>query len=298
MEAGSSDLLALEKKNNIYQAGTLLIIWSAIFFIIYLNIQFDNIYLHIGSIFFIGVLQHYLLVLLHESVHHSFLVNKFFHDYLSDIFIALPCLMFTKHYRNFHMKHHTYLQTDQDPENEMRKYPLWNFPKKNFFSLVKSYFSIVSEQSLPVRVKRIYGAYSDRRNELTYKIFSATYFFAILYLVYALGLLSVFFNYWLVPLFLILPFLLRTRNLAEHIAVQNKSKTNHTRDVEGSLPERFLLVPLNANYHLTHHLYPKVPWYNLRKLYKKLKSENQHEHYYYKTYFGKENSVIAEFYLE
>lgn len=295
MNSVNADFLP-HKKNSAIQISTLVIVWSAIFIIIFCCAKINNLYFSLLGIILIGVLQHYLLVLLHESVHQVFFINKSIHDYLSDMFIALPCVMFTKYYRDFHLKHHAYLGTKDDPENEMKKYPKWTFPKKNILQLVISYFSIVGEQSLPVRLKRIYTVYFDSRNKVSYKIFTGSYYFLVISLIYTTGFFQIFIIYWLAPLFLILPFLLRIRNLAEHIGILNKSKYNHTRDVKGNFLEVILLVPLNANYHLTHHLYPKTPWYNLKKANAAIR-KNEVNYYIYSSYLGCTNSVLDELHL-
>jgi fatty acid desaturase len=44
-----------------------------------------------------------------------------------------------------------------------------------------------------------------------------------------------------------------------------------TRTITTNAVTRFFMC--NENYHLEHHLYPGVPWYNLPKLHQELKDE-------------------------
>jgi len=88
---------------------------------------------------------------------------------------------------------------------------------------------------------------------------------------------------WLIPLMTAHMFLMRVRGIAEHglgIQLGVKNLAEKTRGIfytrsfgtpvnRYPFPfllwlERFLIGSLNVYYHHEHHLYPKVPYYNLR----------------------------------
>lgn len=90
---------------------------------------------------------------------------------------------------------------------------------------------------------------------------------------------------WIVPLMTAHMFLMRVRGIAEHgLGIQlgvtdlerNNRGTLYTRSLGTpanrysffllTLPERLLIGSLNVYYHHEHHLFPKVPYYNLPKL--------------------------------
>lgn len=75
---------------------------------------------------------------------------------------------------------------------------------------------------------------------------------------------------WLVPMFFVLPVLLRLRALAEHFALPRKHVLNETRTVRPPWWERLLIVPHNISMHLEHHLFPYVPWFRLPELHDRL----------------------------
>ena len=57
------------------------------------------------------------------------------------------------------------------------------------------------------------------------------------------------------------------RSVAEHFGeLAYDSLLTSTRTVKANAIERFLIAPHNVGYHLEHHLYPAVPYYNLPKL--------------------------------
>jgi fatty acid desaturase len=71
---------------------------------------------------------------------------------------------------------------------------------------------------------------------------------------------------------------------------------NTTRHVDATWLERLVLAPINVNYHLAHHLYPSVPFYNLPKLHKRLMAYEvfrEHAHIT-NSYLGIKEGVLSE----
>ena len=61
------------------------------------------------------------------------------------------------------------------------------------------------------------------------------------------------------------------RLVGEHGALKVKGDIfDATRHVEPTWLERWLIAPNNVNYHLDHHLYASIPFYNLPKLHNAL----------------------------
>jgi fatty acid desaturase len=68
---------------------------------------------------------------------------------------------------------------------------------------------------------------------------------------------------WLVPLFSIVPALLRLRVIAEHHGLEHTNDMNHSRNYHATRIERFFLAPHCVWLHLDHHLFPAIPHYHL-----------------------------------
>jgi fatty acid desaturase len=83
-----------------------------------------------------------------------------------------------------------------------------------------------------------------------------------------------FLMYWIVPLMTWLKVALRLRTIGEHYGIEYDHMLRQTRTTYPSLIERLLIAPKNIGYHLDHHLYPSVPFYNLPELHRELQ---QHE---------------------
>lgn len=70
----------------------------------------------------------------------------------------------------------------------------------------------------------------------------------------------------LIPQFFWVNVFNRIRAMAEHNGLPDNHELNGTRTVIPTLLDRLLIGPLNISYHLEHHLFPSVPWHNLRRL--------------------------------
>jgi fatty acid desaturase len=75
---------------------------------------------------------------------------------------------------------------------------------------------------------------------------------------------------WMLPMFVVLPLMLRLRALAEHFALPRNQVLAGTRTVQPPWWERFLIAPHNISLHIEHHLFPYVPWFRLPELHNRL----------------------------
>ena len=74
---------------------------------------------------------------------------------------------------------------------------------------------------------------------------------------------TVFLHAWAYPA-LIARQLTNVRTLAEHALTGHNDRFSATRTVTSNWFVSFFMC--NLNYHTAHHLFPAVPWYNLRRL--------------------------------
>lgn len=75
--------------------------------------------------------------------------------------------------------------------------------------------------------------------------------------------------YWLIPAQVAMV-LSNVRGLAEHLGTGFGNALTRTRTTTSNAVVSFLMC--NLNYHLEHHLFPGVPWYNLKKVHRLLAS--------------------------
>lgn len=61
------------------------------------------------------------------------------------------------------------------------------------------------------------------------------------------------------------------RSVAEHFGeMAHEDDLSSSRTVRTNVIERFFLAPHSVGYHLEHHLFPGVPFYNLPRLHEML----------------------------
>lgn len=213
--------------------------------------------------------QHALLVLMHEASHYRMFKDKGLANAVSNWLCAYPVLIraTTENYRTGHIPHHQHVNTQRDTMivQKMKKAPQeWAFPQsKGMFlkNLLKDVFGRgirdlknFNDDGIPREKKSLI------KSDLT------------LFLLLVIGTISWFELWfpvlvlWFLPVFTILPVLLRLRYTAEHYAVKGTSDLTSSRNYFGPWWERAVLYPHNINYHLAHHLFPAVPFYNLPKL--------------------------------
>ena len=93
--------------------------------------------------------------------------------------------------------------------------------------------------------------------------------------------------YWLIPYATIYQLLNRIRLSTEHFNIDELNKFK-TRSVIPTFIEKCIFIPYNLGYHLEHHLYPGIPFYNLPKLHNILIKESDY----------KKNAIIQSSYTK
>ena len=82
------------------------------------------------AVIVIATRQHALGVLVHEATHFRLFPNRAMNDTLADLFCALPLGISTSVYRHNHLRHHPYVNTENDPDaRSVRDDADWLWPK-------------------------------------------------------------------------------------------------------------------------------------------------------------------------
>jgi fatty acid desaturase len=243
------------------------------------------------SIVVVGVQQHALFILAHESAHYRLFRSRAFNDAVGrTIGMASGISMCT--YRVIHRLHHNNLYTDEDPDTAIHGgYPrgvlyLWrklaeDLAGLNAWKTFAYFFGAPSINAETNRAARPLddtspalraSARRDRWAVVAFQCGAPLAFFAI-----GGGRgLAQYLVFWLLPLATVLQPILRLRAIAEHGAVTDltspltAARCNRTTGSIGNWVGRALLFPHHVNYHLEHHLYPAVPHYHLPALHRLL----------------------------
>jgi len=228
---------------------------------------------YIAAVILVGSRQHALAIMMHEGAHYRLSPNRFLNELIGQAGAAWLLLIDQRFYREHHFAHHRAPNTEDDPDWELRESGDWSFPKTR-----TGLFFLFLGDALGLRLidqLRFFGRYAWRPRppkdgwdfgKLFYHIvlFSAmTWFFG------KTGWI-IFLAYWVVPMLTWLKVVLRFRTIAEHYALEYDHMYRDTRTTYPQWWERVLFAPKNINYHLDHHLYPSVPFYNLPRLHEEL----------------------------
>lgn len=233
---------------------------------IVLCFYFNSIILYVFIILFIGTRQYALYSLLHESLHYSISRNKQFNDTIAIFFLALPLFTRLKVMRSKHLLHHQHLKSNLDPEEKMLQYKAFQFPKNFMPILLLVIADLSGVQFLFVFLKQL-------SKKPMKEVFSILIIIVSIGLIlYYLNILYYFIIFWIIPYCTVYQLLNRIRLATEHYHITNQKYS--TRSIHCNFLESIIFSPYYIGYHAEHHLYPSVPFYNLPKLSKMLKSNN------------------------
>lgn len=236
-----------------------------------------NVLVYVAAIIFIGARQHALAVLGHDASHFRLLPNRHLNDIVGNIFLNWPLFISVKGYRAYHGAHHRFLAVEGDGNRELwlthdehgEPVPDWVYPKTRrelVLKLLRYTLTPMAFRSTShaLQVMFVVGSWKDRAMQLG--------FYAVLAVVLTLaGWWLQFLLLWLVPLRTWHMVCEYTRLICEHSAVHSDDPS--LADTRTTIPtwwERILILPRNIGYHIEHHWYPSVPFYNLPALHAEL----------------------------
>lgn len=247
--------------------------WSVIVACFVIAIQFPHPAVWICCAIAIAARQHGLLILMHDASHFRLLSNRKWNDRLSNWLCAWPLLVSTEGYRHNHLAHHFHLNTDDDPDWTRKDGKEdWRFPKTKRAFLLLLLRELCGGGFLEAvkSIRDLSGTKLRAAKDKPPAWQRVAYFGVVAALVTWAGLWVPVLLLWFLPAFTLLTVILRIRSIAEHFGVEGENHLNMSRNTHTRWWERFLFAPHNSGYHLDHHLFPSVPFYNLPRLHKLL----------------------------
>jgi fatty acid desaturase len=247
--------------------AALVLDWAVIAAAISLSCYFGGVWLYIFAVAIIAGRMHGLGVLMHEAAHFRFLKNRRMADAITDVFIAWPIMATVDGYRQNHLAHHQHTNTDKDPDWAVKLgTKAYTFPQRGWavaLNLLGYIVAVSSVRDLAHILPRLAAAKQTGR----YKLVRLGYYLGIATVITVLGIWKGLLLYWIVPYMTLFLLFLYIRGVAEHFgSMDYDGQLGSTRTVIPYLWERCFFAPHNVNYHLEHHLFPGVPFYNLPKL--------------------------------
>lgn len=275
--------------------------WAIIIGAIYLHQIYHYIYIYLFSVIIIATRQQALGVLSHDIVHYRFLNNRKLADLIGNIFMTWPLFFTIPGYRSMHLRHHSKVNTKEDPDWIRRKGKTdWLYPmttKKLYIML----FMDISGFNLYQNIQKIFLPKSDKKlkddfinaGKSYYYSMALFYIFSVLIITY-FHAWSIFFMYWVIPYFTFFKLIKRLRAVGEHFGIPQENIKEITRTTICNPFEEFLFAQHQINYHIEHHRWAGVPFYNLPKLHEFLKGSGELEKFGHVTKNGYIRGVLTE----
>ncbi len=246
------------------------------------------------SILVIGVCQHGLFILAHESAHYRLFGNRRANDIVGRLVAMIGGVSMCT-YRVTHRLHHNNLYTDDDADTAIHGgYPrgrayLWRKLLRDVLGLNawKTYAYFFGAPAINGDTRRVIRPLDDTSPDLRTSARADRRLVISFHLLAPLAALAaggwrgllIYAVLWLLPLVTVLQPILRLRAIFEHGGVHDLSspltaaRSNRTTGSVAAWAARTLLFPHHVNYHLEHHLYPAVPHYHLPRLHRLLQEK-------------------------
>jgi beta-carotene hydroxylase len=205
-------------------------------------------------------------VLLHEVVHRAVLRESSERIYrFLGLLYAIPSGISASQFTKWHLDHHANLGSDEDDPKRHYLSPKRNARWFKFLYFTPALFPIYFRAA-----KKETGAYpaEAQKTIARERLVTIGFQLSVLALIAWLGGWGVAWKLYVVPIFLVFPVAFALNRLGQHYDIDPDDPAKWSTLMKGSW--FWDVVYLFSNYHLEHHYFPGVPFYNLPKLQKLL----------------------------
>lgn len=269
------NLSSLRRTNSIKSIISIGTDWSLIvasFYLIQYSLMLSPI-----ALLIIGSRQRALSNLTHDASHVNLFKNRKINDFISNLLCALPMFETVEHYRKSHTKHHQHLgDINLDPDSKSHlnygyndSLPWKGDPLKNYLKItlnkdaLKSSF-LGSLLNLNLKGTLFVILWWIGIGSLIGTLSSATTLLSIL----GIWLLTKLTTYHAIRIF---------AEFLDHSGLKQKDVISFTRNLPHDGLFRFITHPNSDTFHIVHHLYPKIPHYNLARADKVLSQRSDYK---------------------
>ena len=259
--------------------------WGVIALAVMLFATLPNPVTFLLAVLVIGSRQLGLAILMHEAAHNALFKSRRINDFVGEWMCGRPILAELPAYRHYHLLHHRFTQTDQDPDLHLSaKFPTTKASmKRKFLRDLTGQTGIKAVVSQFVFALRLAGDVEAVEAATLEKAqaFQSVEFWKSLPMFIAVGaIMSIFgewwygFAFWLLPYLTWFQFVLRVRNIAEHGATEvSVDPFRNVRTTRAGFLARMFVAPYWVNFHLEHHMIMHVPCWQLPNMQEALKAK-------------------------
>lgn len=216
----------------------------------------------------LGLLYAHGLELVHECLHHNMfrrpLSNRIF-----GFLASLPLLVSYSHYKYQHLHHHRFVGTPEDKElfdyePQSLRNPLTFIVRAWNFMRIPAFFADLFRM-LRGKFPDVFITPRQRREVLSEYLLLAVFFIGAVILTVA-RITDVFLLVWFMPWLLFGEAFHFFIELPEHLGRDKTRKEIFTNTRSYACSNLFSYMINGNNYHVEHHLHPRVAVHNLRRL--------------------------------
>jgi len=265
-EISAEDLRALHQKRPLLHAAVAFANVAALILSAVAIVSFDRWYLWLPFAFVAGFAVFNFTVLLHEVVHRAVLVKPDDRTYrVLGLLYAVPSGISASQFTRWHLDHHASLgHNEEDPKRH------YLTPKINARWLKALYFT---PALFPIYFRAAAKETASYEPELKKRIarerlFTILFQLSVLFAIALGGGWYVAWKLYAVPVFLVFPIAFALNRVGQHYDIDPDDPAQWSTLVKGSW--FWDAAYLFSNYHLEHHYFPSVPFYNLPRLQKLL----------------------------
>ncbi len=257
--------------------------WVLVFAAMALVAAWPNPLTVLFALFLIGARQLGMAVVMHEASHYTLFANRRLNDWVGNWLAAYPVWADVAPYRAYHLKHHKFTGTPDDPDLGLAApFPITpdSFRRKVWRDL--------SGQTGWKQAKLVFYrdvGWAGTRNQRSlgmnrgeqpdtgwHKIAPVAITNGVLLGVLMLAGYPLLYLLWVGAWLTTYRFVTRLRSIAEHGMVPEPlDPMRNTRTTRASWWERLLVAPNRVNFHLEHHLLMTVPHHNLPRMHELLR---------------------------
>lgn len=218
-----------------------------------------------------------LAVVMHESAHGTLLPSRWWNDAIGQSCAAGPLCLSLKTYRAGHLQHHRTPMRSDDPVAVVFgiiDYPISRrrLAVRLLSALLGLAYAISACRLARGDYRGILPRVSKSRAWIAWEVASMVGSNAVVLGVLALcGHGWLYLTLWTLPSLTLLPLFGRIRAIMEHAGLPEcDDQRRNARTIVRRSWQTFLCGPHAIHYHIEHHLYVRVPFYNLAKVHRQM----------------------------
>ncbi|WP_332877510.1 fatty acid desaturase family protein [Massilia sp. S19_KUP03_FR1] len=221
-----------------------------------------------------------LAVVMHESAHGTLLPSQWLNDAVGQACAAGPLCLSLKTYRAGHVQHHLLPMRSDDPVAVV--FDIIDYPISRRRLVFRLLGAVLGIAYLVSAFKFMRGDYRGimpgvpkSRSAKVWEVGTMLTSNGLLLAVLALcGHAWLYLALWTLPSVTLLPLFGRIRAIMEHAGLtEGDDQSRNARTIIRPSWQTFLFGPHAIHYHIEHHLFVRMPFYNLGKVHQRLRAD-------------------------